>query len=106
MEGGEALKRAKKMNFLLSDKSGRYKIVFQNRNGEIGYFDQKSRQEFVEHPLTLVKNDYIISEFDSSQACFIGILAGVSIEKAISSGQSPDNVGDIMNKAPKLRVVK
>jgi len=53
LEGREALSKAKKMGFLLSNKLGRYKIVFQNRNGDIGYFDQKTRQEFVEHPLCL-----------------------------------------------------
>jgi len=106
MEGRDALNKVKKMNFLLSNKRGRYKIVFQNRNGDIGYYDQKTRQEFVEHPLTIVNNDYIISEFDPSQACYIGILAGISLEKAVSSGKSGDEIEVILNKPPKLRIVE
>lgn len=105
-EGREVLKKVKNMSFLLSNKRGRYKIVFQDRNGDIGYYDQKTRQEFVEHPLTIVSNDYIISEFDSSQACYIGILAGVSLEKAAFSSKSLDEINEIISKPPKLRVVE
>lgn len=106
MEGREALNKVKKMNFLLSNKSGRYKIIFQNRNGDIGYLDQKTRQEFIEPPLTLVNNDYVISEFDPTQACYIGILAGISLEKAVSSGMLNTEIDAALNKPPKLRVVE
>lgn len=108
LEGRDAIKKAKSMSFLLSNKRGRYMIIFQNRNDEIGYIDKKTQREFVEHPLTVANNEHIISGFDPSQACYIGILAGISMEKAISmdkkTGQSQLEL--LLNKPPRLRIVK
>jgi hypothetical protein len=108
IEGREALKKAKRMSFLLKNNRGRYRIVFQNRTGEIGYFDQKTKQEFIEHPLTVANNEHIISEFDPSQACYIGILAGISMEKTLSSDKKTGEkqLETLINKPPKLRIVK
>jgi len=106
MEGREVIKRVKKLDFLLSNRTGRYRIVFQNRRGEVGYIDKKSRQEFVEHPLTIVNNKHIISEFDSSEACYIGILAGSTVEKAIGSEKDANIVENLIQKPPRLRIVK
>lgn len=108
LEGRELLKRAKRMSFLLVHKKGRYKIIYQNRSGEIGYIDQNTRKEFVEYPLTVANNDYIISAFDSNQACYIGILAGISMEKAISHDEKTGkhNLEDMLQKRPKLRLIK
>ena len=81
--GGDALKKAKSMSFLLKNARGQYQILFQNRSDEVGYYDKKTKKEYLEHPLTIANNEYIISRFDPSQACYIGILAGISMEKAI-----------------------
>lgn len=105
LEGREALKKVKSMNFLLSSRKGRYTIAFQNRNGEVGYFDKKTRQEIVEHPLTIASHQHIISEFDPSQACYIGILAGLEMEKALASGKNRDQVEALIKKPAKLRLV-
>ena len=99
------LKSAKEMTFLLSNKSGRYVIRYQHRNGEIGYYNKKTRQEFTEHPLTIVNNHYIISEFDPTEACYIGILAGSSLGRAILSGKELNHAEELINKSPKLRIV-
>jgi hypothetical protein len=106
--GRPILKRVKNGSFLLSSKRGRYKVVFENRTGEVGYFDKKSKKEFVEHPLTIANNPYLIAEFDSSQACYIGILAGASMEKMIEQDKKTgkDRLGILLQKRPKLRVVK
>ena len=106
LEGREAFKKVKNMTFLLNNKGKRYIIAFQNRNGNIGYYDKKTRQEFVEHPLSMVNHDYIIAGFDPSEACYIGILAGINIEKAVSSGKELNSVDSLLNKPPKLRIVK
>lgn len=106
MKGNGVLKQTKKMDFLLRHKVGRYKVVFQARNGDIGYFDQKSRQEFIEHPVTIVNNNHIISEFDPSQACYIGILAGSSLERVLAPGENISAAEKLIQKPPQLRVVK
>ncbi len=99
------LKKVKEMTFLLSNKSGRYIIRCQYRNGDIGYINKKTRQEFTEHPLTLVNNYYIISEFDSTEACYIGILAGSSLERAMISGKELAATQELLKKSPQLRII-
>ena len=101
------LVKAKNMSFLLKNTRGRYKIVFQNRNGDIGYFDQKTKKEFVEHPLTVAQSELLISRFDPSQACYIGLLAGISLEKALTIDQKTgqNTAQELFKKMPKLRVI-
>lgn len=106
MKANAVLKQTKHMDFLLRHRVGRYKVLFQARNGDIGYLDQKSRQEFIEHPLTIVNNNYIITEFDPSEACYIGILAGSSLERVLISGKDTNAAEKLMQKPPQLRVVK
>lgn len=106
MEGRQALRTAKNMTFLLKNNFGRYKIIFQNRDGEIGYIDNKTKQEFIEHPLTLVTNEYIVNHFDPSQACYLGILAGISMEKGLSSDKHSQDLDRLLQQRPKLRIVK
>lgn len=106
MKANAVLKQTKHMDFLLRHRAGRYKILFQSRNGDVGYLDQKSRQQFAEHPLTIVNNRHIISEFDPSEACYIGILAGSSLEKALLSGKDISAAEKLIQKPPLLRVVK
>lgn len=103
----EMLGKMRNISFSLKNNRGRYKIIFQNRNGDIGYFDQKTKREFVEHPLTVANNEYIISGFDPSQACYIGMLAGISMEKTMAADAETGavEVDEIMKKPPKLRVV-
>jgi hypothetical protein len=108
LEKAAAFKKVKNIPFLLIEGGGQYQITFLNRDGRVGYIDRKSKKEFLEHPLTLVNNRHIISKFDTNQACYIGILAGVSMEKAISfdlkTGQATLN--GLMNKYPMLRMIK
>lgn len=99
------LKNAKEMTFLLSNKCGRYVIRYLHRNGEIEYYNKKTHQEFTEHPLTIVNNHYIIAEFDPTEACYIGILAGSSLERAILSGKGLSHTEELIKKPPKLRIV-
>jgi hypothetical protein len=108
MEGRSALRKAKNMNFLLCGEASRYKIIFQNRDGDIGYFDQGSRKEYTESPLALVENSYIISNFDAREACYIGILAGINLEKSLSQIQKSEELAKTApkHKKSKLRIVK
>ncbi len=66
---------------LLKKNSGRYKILYHYRNGNIAYIDCTNHQEFLEHPLDIMHNSYVINNFDPTQTCYIGMLAGLSYEK-------------------------
>ncbi len=105
---GIALKKAKSMSFLLKDNGSQYKIVFQNRDGKIGYIDRKQKREFLEHPVTIANAQHVISKFDPSQACYIGILAGISIEKSIQVDErtGQHTLDNIMNKRSTLRIIE
>ncbi len=109
-EGRLPLKKAEKaLNFLLDKEDGRYKVIFQNRRGEVGYLDKITKQEFVEHPLTIANNKHIISKFEASQACYIGVLAGISLEKFSTIDKKNINSNkakELLNRPPKLRIVK
>jgi hypothetical protein len=107
-EARTARRNVQNMAFLLSAKFGRYQINFQNRDGSVGYFDKKTQQSFVEQPITVVSDAYIIGQFDSTQACYMGILAGISIEKARScDAKSGSKVLEgLVSKKVQLRIVR
>ena len=97
----------KHISFKLRDIGGRYKMVFQDRDGTIGYLDKKTRKEFKEHPLATA-NSQVISEFDATQACYIGILAGISFEKATSLDKKDTSalrLTKLMSERPNIRLV-
>jgi len=107
LDGRAPLKKAKQMSFLLRKQEGRNRIVFENRTGEIGYIDTKTHQEYVEHPVAIATNDYVIALFNPNQACYIGILAGIRMEKAlnIDDGLCHGNVINLVGTKPKLKIV-
>lgn len=90
-EGRDGLKKAKQMSFLLKDSIGQYRIVSEYRSGEIEYIDKGTLQQFKEYPFAIAQNEYIVSQFDPSQACYIGLLAGISMEKALSHNVKRDS---------------
>ena len=96
------------MSFLLTNTRGRYTISSEKRTGEIKYYDKKYKREYLEHPITIASNDYIISEFDSTQACYIGILAGICMEntKVRDERTGQQQLEILLKKPPKLRFVE
>jgi len=98
----DAIKKMKAQGFLLKGDKGAYQIAFQNRTGEIGYFDKASKEQFVDSPVALASHDYIVSKFSPSQACYIGILAGIFMEKKLLTKENKV----IPFQQPLLRVVK
>jgi hypothetical protein len=108
VESGEVLKKIKKMPFLLKNKPCKYKIIFLNRDWSVGYLERKTLLTYTEHPLTIARNEHIICGFDSIQACYIGILAGILMEKTINLEQKTGEkmLDKLFKKAPKLRLAK
>jgi hypothetical protein len=74
-------KRLSPSPLLLKKNSGRYKILYHHRDGSISYTDCRDQREFTEYPQSILNNSHIINNFDSTQACYIGMLAGLSYEK-------------------------
>jgi hypothetical protein len=63
---------------LLRFKRGPFKILSLDRRGMISYLDTRSNTVHLESPMMIAQNQAIINSFDSSQACYIGILAGIN----------------------------
>jgi len=86
--------------FSLKCNKGQYKIVSQDRKGEITYINITTHVVKSNHPIDIAQDNAIISNFDTSQACYIGILAGIYAEKYGA------NISVRGNKRPLLRLVK
>lgn len=102
-----SLKKKHSVPFLLQNTRGRYTISSEKRSGEIKYYDKINKIEFIEHPITIASNEYIISEFDPTQACYIGLLAGIYMEnkKIKSNIVDQHHLEKILKNPPKLRLV-
>jgi hypothetical protein len=90
---------SKHVAFNLQIGKGHYKIVSQEREGEIKYIDVLTRKEFKDQPLDIAQNELLISQFDPSQACYIGMLAGLAANRH-------GNLQVNKQSRPILRIVK
>ena len=91
--------RPSKNNLLISQRSARYKIISLCRNGDLKFIDRKSKKEYIMSPLFIVNEKSILNNFSSTNSCYIGILAGMSIEN--KRKPSSANI-----KTPILKLVK
>ena len=81
LSGSSQKKYNKEPSFSLHSKQNNYKIVSLDRKGSITYIDIKTRNIFTESPFTICKQESVISKFDSTKACYLGILAGIDAAK-------------------------
>lgn len=98
--GKGSLKNTKKPSYLLKHRYGRYRINAENRDGTIICVHLKKREELTLSPLSIARDVLFIKEFDANQACYIGILAGIEMNK------NENKSGEKQKSAPYLRVVK
>lgn len=77
-DGASFLRRG---SFLLRFTHGRFKIFSFDREKVVTYIDVQSNKTYRRSPLLMVQDQSIIYQLDSSQACYIGILAGLMVEK-------------------------
>lgn len=81
---------------------GRYKLVSQNRNGDINFIIKKTGEERSMDPRHIALSKELISEFDSQNAFQIGFLAGIKLHNSIKISREEN----IKKKYNYLRVVK
>ena len=96
-------------SFSMDHSFGQYRLISENGfTGEIKYIDKIYKKEFVELPTAVVQSSYIINKFDPTQACYIGFLAGIMIEKELNkkTSSSKEKIQPLLQKKPMLRVVK
>lgn len=97
-----ALKKTRSQSFLLEGEGGKYQVSYLARSSELGYFNKETKEQFVACPIALANNEYIISHFNSCQACYIGILAGILMGKSETAKDRKKNPVS----RPALHVVK
>lgn len=66
---------------LCISNEGRYRLTSENRDGNIEFIDTKTDEKFCKCPIIIAKDYQIIEQFDPTQACYIGILAGIKSRK-------------------------
>ena len=74
-----------KYPLLCMNNSGRYRLLYEERDGNIAYMNTITNEKFVKSPICLAKDYNTIEQFDPTQACYIGILAGSKCHKLESS---------------------
>lgn len=79
----------------ISFKYGTLKITSITRNGKLNIVDQEHNILLTKIPIDLYRNTILISKFSSSQAMYIGYLAGLSIKEK-----------EKQNGKPLLKIVK
>lgn len=98
-QGKTHLKNIKNACYLLRHHHGSYKIMSEHRDGKITCLHTKTRETVCVDPLSIAKDSIFIRQFDSAQACYIGLLVGIKIDKG-------ENKGESLSSAPFLRLVK
>ena len=96
-------RRTTPVSFSIKKGTERCRILYENRDGFVGYYDKKLNEEFTEHPINIVKNENLIAHFNSSQAFYIGFLAGLKYQKEKNRPDKKEK--RITNKKPYLRLV-
>ncbi len=114
---GGSLKVARKNCFMLTKCRGIYQIVSQDRDGKIGFVNKKNNRYFSQPALDIAQDKALITRFDPTQACYLGILAGIALETqkqrthtSVNTVEATHNNEDITTskslKVPHLRLVK
>lgn len=73
--------KKQEINFLPRFNKERFKIISMDRYSNITYLDMTLNKTYTEYPVEIIKNKYVITHLGSSQACYIGILAGMEATK-------------------------
>jgi hypothetical protein len=96
----------KTMSFLMENSAERCQILYKDRSGNIGYYDGKLQKEFVESPLSIANNEKLVSLFNSSHACYIGISAGLQLGKKTQRHDTSDKPNCLTERKSHLKLVK
>ena len=93
------LKKIQHENFnkYSSCRYGNYSLSYQNRFGELSFINTITSDEFIMDPRDIALNQGLISEFDASQAFYIGLVAGIKINNPVKNFE---------NKVNYLKIIK
>lgn len=81
---------------------GDYKLLYQNRKGNICFINILSQNEIIMDPRDIALSEELIQEFDAAQAFYIGLLAGLKLSNPLE--KHPQSV--LNSKRAHLWIVK
>jgi len=76
------------MNFSIDESPNKFNIIMLNRNGNLIYSNHENNTHTIS-PINAMRCINIITQFDSTQACYIGILAGINAHKKAIKAHHP-----------------
>lgn len=62
-----------------TESRGQLQLKYQNRKGDICYFDEDKNAEFIMNPKDIAFSSHLIKKFHAEQAFYIGICAGTQM---------------------------
>jgi len=68
-------------DFASDDRNARCKLMLQDRPGNIVYLDRLTNLMYKRSVISIITTSDVISNFDSMEACYIGVLAGIFASK-------------------------
>jgi hypothetical protein len=80
-----------------TSRYGKYHLLYQNRSGELSFINVITNDYFIMDARDIALTEELISEFDASQAFYIGLIAGMKIINPTKN---------IEFKQPYLRILK
>ena len=82
---------------------GSYELLFQNRTGQLVFMHRSSLHYFMMVPEAIAFSKELIEEFDAAQAFYIGLLAGLKLNRLPRSTQKRV---PLQTEYPHLHVIK
>lgn len=81
---------------------GNYRLISQDRQGDICFLNVKTNEEFIMDPRDIALSEELINEFDAAQSFYIGLLTGLRLNNKTIKKENPIN----HNKLPPHWTVK
>jgi len=82
----------KKMEPYSLSRYGCYNLSYQNRNGDLIFINNNTNEQFIMDPRDIALCEELITEFDATQAFYIGLSAGLKINNPAKQRNAPNKI--------------
>jgi len=73
----------KKFERISFSRYGVYNILYLDREGNIAFFNKKTKEEYLMNPKDIALREELINRFDAQQAFYIGLNAGFKLKSSV-----------------------
>lgn len=93
----QPIQSRKKTAPYLSNRYGNCQLLYEQRKGNIGFYDQRTDRTYLMDSRDVALSQELIQEFDAAQAFYIGVSAGMKLHNSAHRSLPPTR--------PQLRLV-